>query len=195
MAGANVPKPEADPFDLASLRLTQDFASAVGVKKLVTTIPVKKPSKEWFVRVHPDPAYRLPTTMLELKEDQESYLVAPSLWPELASEPTLRPTLLVTSINRQGVLFLWKLRLPGADGRVDDWSRSAMDAANEAKSRWVRLTANMNLGAYDVAVASGQIAEPEWPGITFQQIIDIAFRDKKISDWNHPVLRRLRGEV
>ena len=70
-----------------------------------------------------------------------------------------------------------------------------MDAANEAKSRWVRLTANMNLGAYDVAVASGQIAEPEWPGITFQQIIDIAFRDKKISDWNHPVLRRLRGEV
>ena len=37
MTGANLTKPEADPFDLASLRLSQDFASAVGVKKLVTT--------------------------------------------------------------------------------------------------------------------------------------------------------------
>jgi hypothetical protein len=36
--------PEADPFDLASLRLTQDFAAAVGVKRLLTTVPVKKPS-------------------------------------------------------------------------------------------------------------------------------------------------------
>ena len=68
MAGADVAKPEADPFDLASLRLSQDFASAVGVKKLVTTIPVKKPSKEWFVRTHPDPDYRLQTAVLELKE-------------------------------------------------------------------------------------------------------------------------------
>ena len=72
MAGADVAKPEADPFDLASLRLSQDFASAVGVKKLVTTIPVKKPSKEWFVRTHPDPDYRLQTAVLELKEDRET---------------------------------------------------------------------------------------------------------------------------
>ena len=61
----------------------------------------------------------------------------------------------MTAINRQGVLFLWPIRLPGADGKLDDWSRSAMDAADEAKSRWVRITANMSLGAYDVAVASG----------------------------------------
>ncbi len=195
MAGADAAKPEADPFDLASLRLSQDFASAVGVKKLITTIPVRKPSKEWFVRTHPDPAYRLQTAVLELKEDREIYLVAPALWPELASEPTFSPRLLVTAINRQGVLFLWPIRLPGADGKIDDWSRSALDAADEAKSRWVRITANMSLGAYDVAVASGQVAEPAWPDITFQEIIKIAFRDKMISDWNHPVLQRLRGEV
>ena len=195
MAGANVTKPEADPFDLASLRLSQDFASAVGVKKLVTTIPVKKPSREWFVRTHPGPDYRLQTAVLELKEDRETYLVFPGLWPELAEETTFSPRSLVTAVNRQGVLFVWPIRLPGADGKIDDWSRSAMDAANEAGSRWVRITANMSLGAYDVAVASGQVAEPEWPKIGFQEIIKIAFRDKMISDWNHPVLRRLRGEV
>src|SRR5262249_17074624 len=121
--------------------------------------------------------------------------VSPSLWPGLASEATFSPRLLVTSITRQGVLFLWPIRLPGADGKIDDWSRSSLDAADEAKSRWVRVTANAAVGADDLAVASGQVAEPAWPDLTFQQIIKIAFRDKMIDDWNHPVLQRLRGEV
>jgi hypothetical protein len=194
-AGADSAKPEADPFDLASLRLSQDFASAVGVKKLLKTVPVKKPVKEWFVRSHPDPAYRINTAVIELKEDRETYLVAPSLWSSLADEKTFSPRLLVTAINRQADLFIWPIRLPGADGRIDDWSRSALDAADEAKSRWVRITANMSLGAYDVAVASGQLSDPSWPDVSFQEIIKIAFRDKMISDWNHPVLKRLRGEV
>jgi hypothetical protein len=189
------PEPEADPFDLDSLRLSQDFASAVGVQRLVTTVPFRKPSREWFVRTHPEPAYRLQTAVLELKEDREVYLVAPALWASLASEPTFSPRLLVTAVNRQGVLFLWPIRLPGPDGRVDDWSRSALDAADEARRRWVRIVANMSLGAYDVAVATGQVAEPGWPSLPFQEIIRVAFRDRMISDPDHPVLRRLRGEA
>jgi hypothetical protein len=53
----------------------------------------------------------------------------------------------------------------------------------------------MSLGAYDVAVASGQIVEPTWPDLSFQQLIKIAFRDAMIDSWDHPVLQRLRGEV
>ena len=52
-AGPPEGRGKADPYDLDSLRLSQDFASAVGVKRLTKTIPVKKPSKEWFVRTHP----------------------------------------------------------------------------------------------------------------------------------------------
>jgi hypothetical protein len=194
-AVADRDKPEADPYDLDSLRLSQDFASAVGVKRLITVIPVRKPSKEWFVRTHPDPAYRLQTAVLELKEDREVYLVSPSLWPELASEPTFSPRLLIAAVNRQGTPFLWPIRLPGADGKIDDWSRSALDASREAESRWTRMTANMSLQAYDITVAPGQVAEPVWPDLTFQRIIRIAFRDKMIETWDHPVLRRLRGEA
>jgi hypothetical protein len=191
----NEAKPEADPFDLNALRLSQDFASAVGVKKLITTVPVRKPAKEWFVRVHPDPKYQLPTAVIELKEDREIYLVAEPLRPALVDEKTFSARLLVTAISRQGVLFLWPIRLPGSDGRIDEWSRTALAAANEAKSRWTRVTANMGLGAYDVAVAVGQIAEPTWPDISFQQIIRIAFRNHMISEFDHPVLKRLRGEA
>jgi hypothetical protein len=32
-----------DPFDPAALRLTPDFVETVGVKKLLTTVPCRKP--------------------------------------------------------------------------------------------------------------------------------------------------------
>lgn len=165
------------------------------MRRLLTTVPVRKPSKEWFVRTHSDEAYWLQTPVLELKEDREIYLVAPELWAELEAESAFAPRLLATAITRQGVVFLWPLRLSGPDGRIDEWARSALEAADAAKRLWVRTTANMSLGAYDVAVASAQVAEPTWPDVSFQEIVNIAFRDKKISDRNHPVLKRLRGEV
>ncbi len=186
----------ADPYNLESLRLSQDFVSAVGGKKLTTTIPVKKPLKEWFVRTHPDPDFWLQTAVVELKEKQgEVYLVAPTLWPELSTEATFSPRLFATSISRQGVLFLWPMRLPGSDGRADEWNKSAMIAADEAKSHWVRVVANMSLGAYDITVAPARLPEPVWPDLPFQQIIKIAFRDRLIEDLDHPILKRLRGEA
>ena len=51
-------------FNLEDLRLSQDFTTNVGVKKLVTTVPTRKPHRQEFVRVHPDPAYRLETAAL-----------------------------------------------------------------------------------------------------------------------------------
>jgi hypothetical protein len=183
-----------DPFDPASLRLTQDFTASVGVKKALLTVPVRTPDKSWFVRVHPDEKFRLPTAVLELKEDRETYLVAKELWPDLATEPTLKPKMLATAINRQGVLFLWAVNLPRADGRVDHWSRSALEAVERAIKGWVRITANMSLGAYDVFEANSQLTDPEWPEIPFQELLRVAFKDRRIDSPDHPVLRRLRGE-
>jgi hypothetical protein len=67
--------PPPNPFDPAALRLDQSYADTVGVKKLITTIPVRKPNRQDFVRVHPDPKYRLtPAAIIEVKEDREVYL-------------------------------------------------------------------------------------------------------------------------
>jgi hypothetical protein len=184
-----------DPFDPASLRLSQDLGACVGVKKALLAVPVRKPDKSWFVRVHPDEAYRLQTAVVELKEDRETYLVAPALWPELAAESTFSPRALFTTMNRQGVLFLWPIRLPGSDGKVDEWSRTALEAADMAAKGWVRVTANMPLGAYDVFQATGNLPDPEWPDLTFRELLRVAFKDRLIDSLDHPVLRRLRGEV
>jgi hypothetical protein len=186
--------PDDDPFDPARLRLPQDFAAAVGVRKLLTTVPVRKPSKEWYVRTHPNPAYWFPAGILELKEDRELYLIPNALWPEVSDEPTCSPRLLVASINRQGVLFVWPIRTPGEDGKQDDWSRSANEAAIAARTEWVRITANMGLGAYDIKAATYR-TEPTWPTLPMNEILRVAFRDRMIDSFDHPVLRELRGEV
>ncbi|MFO0800496.1 MAG: hypothetical protein U0804_23765 [Gemmataceae bacterium] len=187
--------PAPDPFDPAKLRLTQSMTAALGVKKLLTTVPVKKPVKEWFVRSHPDAAYRLETFVVELKEDGETYLVAPEFWNALAGESTFSARLLVTAINKQGTVFLWPIRLPSPDGRHDDWSKSSMEAANIAMRGWVRVQSNMSLGAYEVYEASGNLGDPEWPDLPLNELLRIAFKDRYIDSLDHPVLKRLRGEA
>ncbi len=184
-----------DPFDVSRLTLSQDFQSAAGVKKILNTIPVRKPSKEWFVRTHPDTSFHINTCVVELKEDNELYLVDPSLWAELAGESTYGPRALITTINRQNVLFLWPIRLPNSDGRIDDWNHSALDASQIAKEKWVRVQSNRSLGAYEVFEATGNCGDPSWDVPTFSELLRIAFKDKFIRDLEHPVLRRLRGEV
>jgi hypothetical protein len=66
---------QSDPFDLDNLRLNQSFAESVGLKKLLRTVPVRKPNKQDFVRVHPDEAYRSNFPIISLHEDREDYIV------------------------------------------------------------------------------------------------------------------------
>ncbi|MBL7186843.1 MAG: hypothetical protein ISS70_11010 [Phycisphaerae bacterium] len=191
-------KPEdvvLDPFDPERLRLSQDFASTVGVKKALITVPVRKPANEWWVRVHPDESYRVETAVVELKEDREVYLVDPALWPELSTEATFGARALFTAVNRQGVLFLWPIRLPGPDGKNNEWNRSSLEATMLASSKWVRVTSNMSLGAYEVFEATAEIPEPSWPERSFGELLKIAFKDKFIQTVDHPVLQKLRGEA
>jgi hypothetical protein len=158
---------------------------------------VRKPDKSWFVRVHPDERFRLPVAVIELSEDRGSvtYLIAPDLQAQLATEPNFKAKLLALAINRQGTPFLWDVNLPRSDGRPDEWSRTALEAVNMAVNGWVRVAANMTLGAYDVWQATGELPAPEWPDKPFRDLLAIAFKGKLIDTLDHPILRKLRGEV
>ena len=103
--------PAPDPFDLSSLRLNPSFLETAGVKKLVTTVAARRPNPQEFFRIHPAPEYRENFAMIDLKEDREDFLVRPELVPELVGEVVYKT--IVTAINRQGVVFLWPIRLPG----------------------------------------------------------------------------------
>ena len=103
-----------DTIDLERLKLTQNFAASIGVKKALTMVPVRKPNRQEFIRVRSEEEYQYSTGVLELKEERETYLVDPDLWSELPGE--IVPKILLTTINKQGVLTIWPIRLPGEDG-------------------------------------------------------------------------------
>jgi len=183
-----------DPMiDLNRLRLGQNFADQIGVKKQLLVVPVRKPDRQSFIRVRPELEWSFTTATLTVKEERgsETYIVDRSLWDTLPGE--LVPTLLVVCITRQNTLFVWPLRLPNSDGRSDAWSRSALSAAELAKTQWVRVAANMTAGMYEVFSASADLSEPEWPEANFQRVIELAFAERFIRSMDHPVVRRLRG--
>ncbi len=184
-------QPAPDPFDLASLRLNPSFAETAGVKKLLTTVPARKPNPQDFTRVHSAPEYRENFAMIDLKDDREDFLVRPEILPELASEVVYKT--IFTAINRQGVVFLWPVRLPAPDDRKSAWPRSAREAAEMAMGKWLRIQANMSLGAYEITIAAGEMADPVWPELTFQELVRIAYRDRMITSVDHAVVKRLRG--
>src|SRR4051794_32182170 len=163
--------------DLGALRLDSTDATA-GAVEVVTHVPVRKPNRHEFFRVHPE--FVLDTTVFADKEDRdEYYLVMPGMRGSLVGEA--RPVLLVPVITRQNTLFIWPVPLPSEDGRRNLWTDTAQEAMHLAKKHWVRLMADMGLGAYRISRAEGQLSDPVWPDKPFAELLEIAFRDRLIN--------------
>jgi hypothetical protein len=179
--------------DLQALRISGngEGGGGTGVREHLAHVPVRKPNRHEFFRVHPDTAMSLPTAILEDKDERETFIVAPGMRDALLGE--LKPVLLVTFITRQGVIGIWPLALPGEMGRRNDWHETAREAAELAKTYWVRLSADTSLGAYRIHRAGGELSEPTWPPQTLGELLQIAFRDRVIDAETHPFVRRLRG--
>src|SRR6516225_7818699 len=141
-----LPSKPVNPFSRQALRLDQSFAAALGLEKHIHNIPVDKPPAESWFRVCDVEDYVFDTYLLHIKNgaDRGVYQVGADLLPLLSGERLLKPTRLVLCIDRQGELRLWPLRLPGPDGREDDWMSSALAIAEQAKHQWVRLVAGGN---------------------------------------------------
>jgi hypothetical protein len=64
-----------------------------------------------------------------------------------------------------------------------------------AQDRWVRVNANMDAGGYDLMYAEGNLPDPKWPDMTWGDILMRAFKGRVIDSLDHPVCRKLRGEI
>jgi hypothetical protein len=184
-----------DPFDPAALRLGADYSEGLGVRKVITTVPNRKPNKsEWF-RVRPGEEWQLQTAVLELERGVErlTYLVAPALWPELSGE--IAHALLLPCVNRANDLFMWRIKLPGADGRPNSWTESALEIAKAAETTWCRMVSDTANGIYTHFVSTANWPEPKWPALSLSEIMKLAFRGRMIDTLDHPVLQELRGDA
>jgi hypothetical protein len=177
--------------DLAALRLAPDSATLVGSREVLSHVPVRKPNRHDYFRVHSDPEMSLVTAIFLDKEENESFFVAPEMRDALLGE--IRPVILLTVITRQGVVMIWPMRIPVEGARRDAWAESSAEAAELAKKKWIRMPADLGLGGYRIYEARGELSEPIWPDKTLQQLLEIGFRDRVIDSEDHPVVRKLRG--
>jgi hypothetical protein len=181
-----------DQWDLDSLRLKQNFDQLIGAEQILTTVSARRPQgQEWF-RVHPDPSWRLETTILQMQDDREAFLVAPHLRSDLWDE--MSPIILYTAVSRHGTLFLWPVRLP-KDGRVDRFIETDMAAAKVAETKWTRRYWVPEIKAHKILCAAKLVDEPSWPQIGFKELLKIAFKDHFIDTLDHPAVKKLRGEL
>ena len=184
--------PKNDGFDFSKFRVSEDVASKLGVVKQVV-IKIRKPRAQEFVRVHSSEDFQFDTFLLELEEDGNTYLIDPGIKDYLANEISLRR--LVTAITRDNEIFLWPLKLAAANGKYNTWNNSTLEAAESAKDKWTRISSNKQEGRYDVHTAAADLLDPRWPEMLFNEILNIAFKDKIIDTLEHPVIKKLKGAI
>lgn len=180
----------AGSIDLNAVRLSQDYGSMTKTAKLLTHIPVKRPPKHEFFRVHPDEEYRLAAMIID-RDGEEIYLLHPivtRLFPDLA-----RPVRLHLYVTRAEAFGLWPVKLPTDDGKANPWHQSAAEAAEIAMSRWIRLVTNRDMGCYDVFEATDMNVEPKWPEKTMSELVNKAFAQRYVDNEEHPLVKELLG--
>ena len=181
-------------FDLDSLRLKQDFSETLGIQRVLSHVPVRKPNKTNFIRVHSGEDYRMDVGIVEMKEERETFLVTPAMMSEPGIYELVVPARLVTYITRQGVLALWPLKLE-KDGKLNPWHESALEAAQLAEEQWVSVRADMSLGAYQIFLATAELPEPEWPEHTFSELVRLGFKGLIVDKPDHPLIQQLTGAI
>jgi hypothetical protein len=175
-------------IDVASLRLSPDFALGARQKRVTTVVQLRKPKPTEFVRVREGTEWCLDTFTVE--ERKQCYLIAPSLWDELAKHR--KHTYIFTAMSRQAELYLWPINCPIGDGK-HAWFDSHLAAITSAQKQWTQMAWDWGKSIFDVTIAEGHLPDPQWPDLTFEQIVNLCFGDRVIDSLDHPVVRRQRG--
>jgi hypothetical protein len=189
---SDTPKPnKTSPF--SSLRLAQNFGETLGVKKVLSTVQVGKPSKDRFFRTHKSPDMVFPGMLLENKASGEMFLVSQQIADIL--DGLARPVELNAAIDRHGNPFLIPVPLPDNNGNRNHWHQSLSEAVIRSRETWIRITANKAIGGYDIFEASAKLPDPIWPTESMDSLLDVAFRGRILNDPHHPVVIELLGGI
>jgi hypothetical protein len=161
----------------------------VGAREILSTIAVRKPKKNEYVRV--DPERSLTTVVYTDDADGEVYFVAPHLRPMMIAGCTTK--LLVLAVNQAGVPFIWPVPTDDETQRKNTWNESARAGFHRAKTEWVKLVGDRANGLYRVFLAEGKLPAPRFPDKPFPDLLALGFNNRLIDNEDHHVIRQMRG--
>jgi hypothetical protein len=188
--GLNPYRPEDLWIDLDKIH------SGGAVKRLITTVPIRKPNKHEFFRVRAGQEFWKPVAMIELEREQ--YLIHPSMVPHMDPDDFYR-AYLCSAISKSGILFFWPVKLP-KDGRTNAWNESALVVAKQAIDSWAKLRSRQEDGRgggfYEAEIPLANFGEPLWPELSLHELFSIAFKGDRIIDRvDHMVIQKLTGQI
>lgn len=179
---------------LSDLKVPQSFAQTLGARKMLANVPLCKGQRQTFYRASDREGHSPDLFVLEQKEGgSESFLIAPNIIEVIGKDAVAKR--LYYCVDQFGNPFFWPVKIVFGDEKLDSWNESAHRAAQIAKEKWIRITPNQQVRAYDVFEALGAIPEPKWPDKSIEELIDLAFADRYITTLDHPMVKRLQGFV
>jgi hypothetical protein len=153
-----------------------------------TNIPIKKPGKGNYFRVHPDPSYRLYDVPVFEEDGGDIYLPELELPDDVLEFVTHMN--LFTAVSHRGKLFVWKFKATDTS-----WLHSNLRVAKRAMEEWIRIKADFETGGYNVFPAPEPLhsKKPTFPTMSPEEIFTLAFDGRRITSVEHPVIRGHRG--
>jgi hypothetical protein len=185
---------------MASLLLDPEDGDDLGLKQETVSVGFCKPKSSWWFRVFKEPPkiVRLLTVEEEGEMGKEQYLITPALakHPDLAAERAMRRTRLYRCLNRAGEIFLWPVKIAGPDGKLDRWNSDAHVIAEMATREWVRMRPGESTYIKTTCPLATDMPEPDWPDMSFDDVMRLALRERVLTSIDHPVLQKLlKGAV
>jgi hypothetical protein len=184
-----------DPFDPANMNFNQSFDGGPKVRKILVNVPVVKPNKKDFIRVHPT-MFSPSVVLVEVENDakKDVYYITPAI-ARMGVIPSGDATIydLRLYCNRKADIFVWPMKLQTADGSEMDWFITAKEVAKLAETQWLRVQSNKAISSYEPLVAEDDLGDPTWPDLEWSAILRIAFKNKVVEDLENPLFGILRG--
>jgi len=188
-------------LDLNALKL-KPKGVVIKTAPLLNSIRTQKPDNTDFFRIRPGDEWMMEFPIFSSKgtgKDKEKYLVMPDYQQELEERNSLQLVRFYYGILwGSNVLFLSDVSIKcNEDGEMNSYHKSRHELYELAKTKWISISANTNLGAYTATEAKSLIPDPTYPlkPGNIEEAIQIAFKDNVIDKDDHPVLKRLRGEI
>lgn len=172
----------------AAAQSADGAAAGGGRKGNQTSIPVRTPDRQWWVRTHRDPSMSVPVDILIVNggENEGTWYLDPETEFPDELDQYIRPAKLVRSITHDGTEFFYLVKESAKCPKES--VRRCIAAAWES---WIQVRWNPTAKGYDYVRARKLRREPAWSSDTMDELLDKAFGDRYIDRADHTVVNAL----
>jgi hypothetical protein len=161
--------------------------AAFGIEEAPVVLQVKfqRPSNQEWVRCHAEPGRIGYFDCVRDRRANKLYAVHPAVRPLVRSQA--RPYRVLQAITTDRELYLW----PAPAAVVMESDLTHHNAQQQALTGWVRV--EWDGGGFRAVSPKADLGAPQWPDLSFMEILKLGLAGRLIDREDHPLVKRLLG--